>query len=335
MRVFVFEYITGGGMLDSQLPPSLTEEGDMMLQALVSDLSEISGLEILVTRDARLEPPELAAEFRMLHDAEDLSLAWRDCLNSADAVWPIAPECNRVLEHLSEAVVNAGKLLLNSPPAAVRMAASKHTTASLLAECGVQVVPTYRPEYGLPDLKGQWVLKPDDGAGCQGSRICRDRDDLYRQLETLSLDRDYVAQPFVQGEPTSLCILAQQGEASLLSVNRQRIAVMDNAFVLLGCVVNDPMTDQQIRYSGITSTVAAALPQLWGFTGVDLIAGKKGLQVLEVNPRITTSYVGLRESIGFNPAALVLDMARGSQRLPSGLMTGKTVDVNLGVAGAL
>ena len=335
MRVFVFEYITGGGMLDSQLPPSLAEEGDMMLRALVSDLSEIGDLEILVTRDARLEPPELPAEFHMLHDTEDLSLAWRDCVDSADAVWPIAPEYNRVLEHISEAIVNAGKLLLNSPPSAVRVAASKHTTATLLAESGLQVVPTYRPEHGLPDLKGQWVLKPDDGAGCQGSLICRDRDDLYHQFETLPPDRNYVAQPFVQGEPVSLCILAQRGEATLLSVNRQRIAVMDNAFVLLGCVVNEPMMEQQAGYERLSGAIAAALPQLWGFTGIDLIASKRGLQVLEVNPRITTSYVGLRESTGFNAAALVLDMAQGSQKLPCLLMTGKTVDVNLGVHSAL
>jgi len=30
--------------------------------------------------------------------------------------------------------------------------------------------------------------------------------------------------------------------------------------------------------------------------------------VLEINPRLTTSYVGMHRAIGFNPARLVLDM---------------------------
>jgi predicted ATP-grasp superfamily ATP-dependent carboligase len=248
-------------------------------------------------------------------------------------VWPIAPEYNGILEGVCEAVVRAGKLLLNSPPLAVRLAASKFTTASTLAEHGLPVVPTYRPESGLPDIKGRWVLKPDDGAGCQGSRIFADRDQLCRQLETMASDRDYVAQPFVQGDPVSMCILARQGEASLLSVNRQRIAVMDSTFVLLGCVVNG-LLEGRVRYRDVSSAVTAALPQLWGFAGIDMIAGKHGLQVLEVNPRLTTSYVGLHESLGFNPARLVLEMAGGGQILPDGLMKGKAVDVNLGVAGA-
>jgi predicted ATP-grasp superfamily ATP-dependent carboligase len=34
------------------------------------------------------------------------------------------------------------------------------------------------------------------------------------------------------------------------------------------------------------------------------------LQVLEINPRTTTSYVGLRSSIGINPAGLILDLWR-------------------------
>jgi predicted ATP-grasp superfamily ATP-dependent carboligase len=39
--------------------------------------------------------------------------------------------------------------------------------------------------------------------------------------------------------------------------------------------------------------------------------------VLEVNPRLTTSYAGLRESIGANPAAWVLGMLDDHVPLPA------------------
>ena len=53
MRVFVFEYITGGGCIGKDMIPSLTAEGDMMLSAVVRDLSSLDHVEVLVCRDVR------------------------------------------------------------------------------------------------------------------------------------------------------------------------------------------------------------------------------------------------------------------------------------------
>jgi predicted ATP-grasp superfamily ATP-dependent carboligase len=50
------------------------------------------------------------------------------------------------------------------------------------------------------------------------------------------------------------------------------------------------------------------MPDLWGYVGIDLIDGATGPLVLEVNPRLTTSYVGLARAIRMNPAALVLGL---------------------------
>lgn len=251
----------------------------------------------------------------------------------ADAVWPIAPEYAQVLHHISETVINQGKLLLNSPPDAVRTTSSKLTTARRLSEHGVPVVATYRFEDGVPDRPGSWVLKPDDGVGCQGIRICRDRDELCRQFETLPTDREYVIQPFIHGTPTSMNLLVCNGESFVLSVNHQRIAVTDNGFMLLGCVVNGYL-EHKARYHKLGRDLVAAIPDLWGIIGVDIIDTKNGLQVLEVNPRITTSYVGLKESIGVNPAALVLDLLDGRMPPADRILNALVVDVNLGCAGA-
>ncbi|MEJ2590080.1 MAG: ATP-grasp domain-containing protein [Candidatus Thiodiazotropha sp.] len=333
MRVFVFEYITGGGMLDSDLPPSLAEEGNMMLKALISDLLEIPGIDVIATWDARLDAPDLPIEFELLHTPDEFPAAWTRCMALADAVWPIAPEYAQVLNHISETVINQGKLLLNSPPNAVRTTSSKLTTVRRLSEHNIPVVPTYRFEDGVPDRPGSWVLKPDDGVGCQGIRICRDRDELCRQFETLPSDREYVIQPFIHGTPTSMNLLVCNGESLVLSVNHQRIAVTDNGFMLLGCVVNGYL-EHKARYHKLGRDLVAAIPDLWGIIGVDIIDTKNGLMVLEVNPRITTSYVGLKESTGVNPAALVLDLLNGHMPQADRILNALVVDVNLECAGA-
>ena len=50
------------------------------------------------------------------------------------------------------------------------------------------------------------------------------------------------------------------------------------------------------------------MPGLAGYIGVDVIVGDADIRVLEVNPRLTTSYAGLEQAIGCNPAELILDM---------------------------
>jgi predicted ATP-grasp superfamily ATP-dependent carboligase len=333
MRIFVFEYITGGGMLDSDLPSSLAVEGDMMLKALLSDLLEIDGVEIITTRDARLETPDLPVKFQLLHCVEDFRKVWLNCFAFADAVWPIAPEYGDILKHISEQVINAGKLLLNSPPQAVQIASSKMETAIRLSESGVSVVPTYRFEDSIPDRSGSWVLKPDDGVGCQGIKVCRDRDDLCAQIASLPTDREYVIQPFIYGTPISINLLTYNGKTFMLSINQQRIVRTDSGFLLLGCVVNG-YSEHRARFHKIGRDLVNAMPDLWGIVGVDMIDTEHGLQVLEVNPRITTSYVGLKESTGVNPAALVLDLLDGRLPLSNQIFKALVVDVDLGCVGA-
>jgi predicted ATP-grasp superfamily ATP-dependent carboligase len=68
---------------------------------------------------------------------------------------------------------------------------------------------------------------------------------------------------------------------------------------------------------------------LWGYAGIDLILTAGGPVILEINPRLTTSYVGLRQATGENPATLMLDLYR-TGRLPApGRQAGEPVEVLL------
>jgi predicted ATP-grasp superfamily ATP-dependent carboligase len=54
-------------------------------------------------------------------------------------------------------------------------------------------------------------------------------------------------------------------------------------------------------------TVAKSFHGLRGYVGVDLVLTEKGPVVIEVNPRLTTSYVGLRKIAGFNLAQAIIN----------------------------
>src|SRR4030095_16531946 len=114
MRVFVYEHITGGGLLlaDDDLA-SLAPEGDMMIRALLSDLAEIPGLEPVTLRDLRLER-DLPATLLVPRSAADFWPTFERALQMSDVVWPIAPEQDGWLERITQAAVDSGRTLLNS-----------------------------------------------------------------------------------------------------------------------------------------------------------------------------------------------------------------------------
>src|SRR5690606_3678108 len=64
-------------------------------------------------------------------------------------------------------------------------------------------------------------------------------------------------------------------------------------------------------FDRLAQKIARSLPDLAGYVGVDLMVvndDRLRLEVLEINPRLTTSYVGLRAATGTNVAGLILHL---------------------------
>lgn len=314
MRILVFEFASGGGFARADLNPELVAEGQMMLRAVVADLAELPDVELAVTCDHRLQIADLPCQTMYLKS----ELPWTDALAEVlprfDAVWPIAPETDHILEQVTAVILDAGCLLLNSRPEAVRVTGSKKETHRRLQRFGVPTVPTFEPSPALFRDFDTIVIKPDDGVGCIGSRICQGPADLVQALAEQHAAR-LIAQPYVEGISMSLSLLCRDGKARMLSCNRQRVAVINDSFRLLGCVANE-RPGRKVMTQEVIDSMALAIPGLWGHVGVDLILGREGPQVLEVNPRLTLSYVGLKRALGVNPAALVLGLLDREAPLP-------------------
>ena len=309
MRILVCEFVTGGGMPpDTPIPASLAREGDLMLRALVGDLLDVPGVDVTVTRDARLPPlPPPVRSITVNNPRESWGL-WEELSRTVDAVWPIAPETDGAMERVCRLVEASGRRLLASSTNAVAITASKAATAAALAAAGLPIVPTWRAaDLAEPPGDGQWVVKPDDGAGCVDTQCLRDRTAWAQWRE--SRDRSgFVVQPFVSGTPASLSMLCRDGQGWLLTANRQDVVLSGPTFSYRGGVVGGLAPSPEMY--ALARGVAAAVPGLFGYVGVDFIAGAGGPMILEINPRLTTSYVGLRRATGMNVAAAVLGLVQ-------------------------
>jgi len=309
------------------IPPKLAEEGGLMAEALVDDLLALPGIELSLLRDGRLPLPRQDSRIQTLSVSADADFQalWLDAIEGCDAVWPIAPETSGILEQLCWDVESAGRPLLTSPAAAVRLAASKSATLRRLEAHGLAVVPTQALSRPFKPASSQAiVIKPDDGVGCEGIRIFREPRHFQAPAET----EGWIVQPLLEGESLSLSVLFAHGKARLLSGNRQLIEPSADGFILKGCQVN-ALADADGRWQSLAEAVAQAMPELWGYVGIDLILGPEGPVILEINPRLTTSYAGLREATGTNPAAWVLELWRTGLLPPPRSHTGRAVDILL------
>ncbi|QGZ41990.1 putative ATP-grasp superfamily ATP-dependent carboligase [Pseudoduganella flava] len=293
LKVFAFDYACAGGPAAPRLEASQRQDGALMLRALCADLRLLPDVELLAFQNASPQPA--GAPF---------GRRFAERVLAADAVWPLAPIAGGILERVSRQVLRHGRILLGSAPDAVRVAASKQLTCAALQRAGVPTVSTFAPQDLLPDGSGAWVVKPDDGAACIDTRLFPDRAAAQGWASAQS-GRKLVLQPFVAGRIGSLSLLCHDGGARVVGCNEQRIAVHDNQFRFLGCTVNG-LAGMVPDVHELAQRVAAALPGLWGYVGVDFILAAGGVLVLDVNPRLTLSYAGLRASTGVNPAALVM-----------------------------
>ncbi len=308
MKVFAYEFITGGGLLHDPLPQSLAIEGDMMVNALLDDLTRIPGIEAMVSRDPRLAFGTTGIGCICPHDGEDPFVAFARGVSLCDAVWPIAPETGGVLEELSRIVVEKGRLLLGSHPDAVAVAASKSRTIEVLEQAGVACVPVFTDPARVTPIPGPWVIKPDDGAGCADASVVSSWQDARGWLDA-RVGEGFIAQPWCDGASISLSMLCHDGNSMLLSCNQQHVRRRDSRLELEGITVN-AFKDTLGTFADLAQRIGMVMPGLFGYVGVDLVATEAGPLVLEINPRLTTSYCGLREALGLNPAELIISATR-------------------------
>ncbi|WP_245234289.1 ATP-grasp domain-containing protein [Methylotenera oryzisoli] len=318
-KILVCEYITGGGLGTEALSDSLVKEGTLMRDALLRHLAEINQFEIVTLHDARLPPSPLASH-SIAVAAGQFNHIFTEALSSVAQVWLIAPETNGVLLELSElcyASHDKGALFLGCGFDATLIGTSKTLCFEALREAKIYTLPVYAGEDLVAGKCEQlsteninsWVAKPEDGAGCDGIRLFDSIDDLTRWVKQDERYLNYLAQPYQAGVAASFSMLCRNGKAWLLSCNEQHITRDDDHFRLSGITING-MSAYWQRFETIARKIAKMLPDALGYVGVDVIVDTEHddkIYVIEINPRLTTSYVGLEQAIDYNPAQLIMD----------------------------
>ena len=112
----------------------------------------------------------------------------------------------------------------------------------------------------------------------------------------------------------------------MLSANEQIIRESENTFVLEGCRVN--ALDKK-QFENFANEICKAIPGLRGFVGIDILIKYDQIMLVDINPRITTSYVGLRSALGINPARCILQSFMQKKLIPLKHMKNECITVKI------
>jgi len=335
LNLLIFEYVSGGGYANQKLSTSILSEGYGMLRSLISDC-KATGHNVTTFLDSRLKtfnPPNEADKIISVSSSNEVDEKLRELSGVADAVYVIAPESGQVLEKLVQSIETSGGTSLNCKIDAIKQVSNKMATYETLKRLGLKVPETVLLDIHekttnikrlIKELGYPLVFKPLDGVSCGGLSLVKDEGDIagaVKKVARESLSKQFIVQKVIRGKAASACVISTGDKALSVTLNRQLVTLAspDDESGYYGGVV--PL-DHSLEKDALKAAerVVEGIGGLKGYVGVDIILADEVPVVLEVNPRLTTSYVGLRRVANFNPAEAIVDAAI-RRKLPTNVQT--------------
>ena len=313
MKIFLYEYTCANAKW-SILPESLRKEGLAMLLALLQDFEavpDVTTVTLLGESFSHALPGEVH-----YHKGDERE-QFTKLVKITDWTLVIAPEFNDILTTSCHWVALSNGRMLNASQQAIELTADKQRMAAHFIGNRIptaEVVSCF--SLGEPPrLSGDMypvVIKPRYGAGSQSTYLVRTPAEYRTCLELANQEEDVgqlLVTKYVPGMPISVAFLTgPAGEQALLPAEQHLSE--DGRFLYRGGSI--PLAEELTHRSVALATRAIqCIPGLVGYIGVDLILGDSDA-VVEINPRLTTSYIGLRRLAKTNLAMAMLQTALGN-----------------------
>jgi predicted ATP-grasp superfamily ATP-dependent carboligase len=271
MKIMVAEYAVGAGI------PGFMLEGRAMLGTLVRSFISCGHNVFYPTSGMLIDS---GTAFRTEQFEETVVKLSKDC----DAGLVIAPD--EILGDLTE-LVEENTENLGCPSGSVRLCADKLECTRALERGNIPVPHTI----GNGEYKGDHIIKPRFGCASE---------DIYKSSAGTVKD-GFIATQFIEGEHLSASIITGKTQL-LLTVNKQLIEIGSEVSYKGGVV---PYHCN--RNNEIVEVAKKTLKTLGcrGYAGVDIVLGDKPY-VVDVNPRPTTSIIGISRVMKAEIADLIL-----------------------------
>lgn len=297
-----------------------------MLAAIVKALLAVPNCRVVTTLDRRqaeslqsLGQFEESLRVELIDHINDESMAFDRLSNESDATLVIAPETDGVLLQRVQRVQRIGGRSLNCLPQAIELCGDKLSLAEHLSANAISTIPSQVANLDVEPwgwLTSSCVLKLRDGAGSAltfpiplGDNA-RWRQAVREFLASDAGDRAII-QPWVFGQALSVAALCHaSGDIEVFPVARQHL--QPESFQYHGGSIPASLPENAIAaIQDLVRATCAVAPGLRGYVGFDLLlpdADPARPIIVEINPRLTTSFVGYQQLCDSNIAERMLSM---------------------------
>ena len=308
MKILVYEHLTAGAM--GAGGAELMDEGAAMVRAAMAGFSRFAqpftiaapGCIPLLDGIGEIIPSN-ADPMAVLSDA--LADALADALGNCQMALLIAPETGGALHQVTIMAEKRGVQNLGCSSGAALTCGEKIKFAAVMEKSGIPHPETWLAAPGMEHKApngARLISKPVDGAGCQDTRVLS---------PGAVAEEGMLIQRFVEGEAMSASVIGWKNGVTVLSVNRQFFDYEDGILSYIGGEVTAMEPGRKII--AMAEAVWKAIPGLNGYWGLDYIDTPTGPVIIEVNPRLTTSFIALEAATGLNPAELIYRAAKGER----------------------
>lgn len=301
MKILILEYITAMGIDD----PSLWSEGQAMLDGFLEDFKDrdvdyLISLDQSISRNNYCNPVKLEGEL----------MEWLDQnISNYGSCLVIAPEEDFILYDIVNFIEKKGVEIIGSSSDAVMKCSDKFKMYESLRD-NVPIIETEKVFFKDMDsykpFNNKRILKPADGVSCSGVHVVNSKGEMKKAASLIETNLPYfIIQNFIGGTSASVSLISNGREAVPLSLNLQDIHFSDEGINYNGGQV--PLTHElEEEAKKVAKRAVESIDGLKGYVGVDMILGEK-VHLVEINSRITTPYVALRNLLNFNLGDAILD----------------------------
>ena len=312
-KILIYEYITGGGLINEDLTSDLMHEATLMTRSLYQACENSRYFHCDHLLDYRLKDryKDNSVIIKKKDDLYDLNL-----LCKYDYILPVMPESNFILYNYAKFLESNKINMLLSDSETIRLCSDKYEFYKFININKLNTMKTYL-KYTKNMNGNKFVIKDRYGVGCSFIQITTD----VNKLKIVSSNN--IIQDYKIGIDYSVSVFFSKDSFKLLTINKQLIKINKNNQIYLSGIIINVRYEYYMKILRIVSKIKNILPGLKGFVGIDLLINDKEIFIIEINPRLTTSFGGIHHTLGIN----IVDLIINSNNIKN-IISGKKIILN-------
>ncbi|MFX1353629.1 MAG: ATP-grasp domain-containing protein [Promethearchaeota archaeon] len=326
-RIFIIEFVTGGGFNQVEIPDSLFAEGYGMLRSVIADFKDLD-FEIETILDTRLTllSNYIKADFiNVIQKFDDFFKKFEDCVKRNKFCFIIAPEFSGILYKLTQIALENNSIVLSINLKGIKLGSSKLKTYFFFRESEIStpstfLIPHKKEQFDVKFIINKFrqfntpiIIKPEDGVGAESIYYFETEEEILEffseKVSLINQSRAYILQKYIEGKDLSVSLIGYRDPPLIVGINAQNLNIKDlnKESEYLGGYT--PVENWEPLISILKNHIEKIeLKSFNGYFGIDFIQKKEGsLSFIEINPRLTTSYIGIRNVVDRNLMSVLLD----------------------------